>query len=395
MTECFSSPTVFVLSTVSQIPSSVSYMAVNSSAEITCTTSLPNPMGLYLRRFFHSERDIVYLSLHKGKVTKNITAPNYGSRVHMGPDQPTEAEGSSFLLRLSLLQLDDTDLYYCSWSHFSKEKEKDETLASNGTVIIVTSKRTHTERDSPSIQNEKPWLTVVTLSSCAFTEAGPWEPCKDQILDLILISLSVTAFTLVLILSIGVLVVKCKRVSMKWTKSHQQNQQQNWNKCGSSLQFRRNFRPARDVEPLRPNSPQCICPERRPAPPCPYMTTSANPLDFRGILWAADASEENSTTVWLHTLILQRWPPISYLLFTSFCTNLYFVCGKVHEPPHPGRCGVYVARVLTKFLVVPCWVTCLCDLLAHTLCFLCVSLAASDLSVSWLTLIWTVNLSLR
>ncbi|KAG7232855.1 hypothetical protein INR49_008023 [Caranx melampygus] len=222
----FLMPTEVILNnwTVSQVPDSVSYMRVNSSAEITCTTSLSNPIGLYLRRYFHHDRDIVYLSLKEGKVTKNVIAPNYGGRVHMTPDKLTESKGSSFMLRLSLLELEDTDMYYCTWSHFSTQRSQEETKSSNGTIIIVT-------------------------------KEGPQEPCTDQILDLILISLSVTAFTAVLILLIGVLTVKCKR-------------------------FKKTFRPARDVERRRPNSSPYICPECRP----PYMTTSANPLDFRGIL---------------------------------------------------------------------------------------------------------------
>ncbi|KAM9410883.1 uncharacterized protein ACWYII_025809 isoform 2-T2 [Salvelinus alpinus] len=49
--------------TVSQSPSAVSLMKVNSSAEILCSTSLPDPTGLYLMGRFHDNRDVLYLSI--------------------------------------------------------------------------------------------------------------------------------------------------------------------------------------------------------------------------------------------------------------------------------------------------------------------------------------------
>ncbi|XP_071329345.1 uncharacterized protein [Trachinotus anak] len=218
--------------TVSQDPMSISHMMVKSSVEITCSTSLSDPMGLYLHRRFHGDRDVMYLSLKNGLVTKNNTAPTFRGRIHITPDRHIR-EGSGFTLHLSLLEQDDTDLYYCTWSYFRSETARPETQSSNGTIIIVT-------------------------------EEGPQGQCKDQILDLVLIILSVTAFSIVLMLFIGALTLRCR-------------------------QFRRNFRPDRAAKPPRPTSPQHFCLQHRPQhrPPlrphhCPYMVTSANTLDFRG-----------------------------------------------------------------------------------------------------------------
>lgn len=212
--------------TVSQDPVSISLMRINSTAEIKCSTSLSDPMGLYLHRSFHSKGDIVYLALDKGQVTKNTTTEEFTDRIHVAPDQQIR-EGYGFTMQLSLLGLEDTDLYYCSWSYFESETSSHKALPSAGTIIIVR-------------------------------ETDPQEQCRDHILDLILIALSVTAFAAVLFLFIGVLIVRCKR-------------------------FKKHFRPARGVKPPRPNRPQHVCPQQG-AQHYPYLITSGNPLDFRGIL---------------------------------------------------------------------------------------------------------------
>ncbi|KAF1374228.1 hypothetical protein PFLUV_G00247470 [Perca fluviatilis] len=210
--------------TVSQDPSSIS-LRVNSSAKITCSTSLPEPMGLSLKRAFHDKRDIVFLSLKNGLVTKYTIVEEFVGRINVAPDQQIRA-GYGFTLQLSLLGQEDTDLYYCSWIYFKSETANIETLPSNGTIIIVK------ERD-------------------------PQEQCRDHIWDLILIAFSVTALIVLSFLFAGV-IVRCKR-------------------------FKKNFRPARAVKPPRVNRPQhvCVCQQ------CPYLDTYVNnpTLDFRGILY--------------------------------------------------------------------------------------------------------------
>ncbi|XP_029312368.1 uncharacterized protein LOC115024717 isoform X2 [Cottoperca gobio] len=93
-------------------------MRVNSSAEIRCSTSLSNPMGLTLQRSFHGKPDVVYLDLKNGTLIKNTTAQEFKGRIHVAADRHTE-EGCGFILRLSLLGLEDTGLYFCSWSYMS------------------------------------------------------------------------------------------------------------------------------------------------------------------------------------------------------------------------------------------------------------------------------------
>ncbi|XP_042253252.1 uncharacterized protein LOC121886911 isoform X1 [Thunnus maccoyii] len=213
--------------TVSQNPSSISVITVNSSDEITCSTALPNPMGFYLQRRFHNTKDVVFLSLEEGRISKNTTAAEFEGRIHITPVKQI-VQGCGFTLRLSSLRLDDTDLYYCSWTYFKSETRV--THPSNGTVIIVK-------------------------------EKDPSEQCNSHFLDLILITLSVTAFTIIMFLVIGALILRCKR-------------------------FKKDFRPVRPEITPRPNRPEHVCHPRR-AQHFPYLVTSENtcgPLDFRGIL---------------------------------------------------------------------------------------------------------------
>ncbi|XP_059181187.1 uncharacterized protein LOC131959994 isoform X2 [Centropristis striata] len=166
--------------TVSQDPLSISLMRTNSAAEITCTTSLPDPLGFVLYRRFNGERELLYLSLSNGRVTKNTTAAEFVGRIHVVNHQIRKGHG--FTLRLSLLWQEDTDLYYCSWKHFRTETKTVETMPSKGTKIIVR------ERD-------------------------PQEQCGIHIVDLVLIALCVTSFTVILILCLGALIWRCKRKS--------------------------------------------------------------------------------------------------------------------------------------------------------------------------------------
>ncbi|XP_032358020.1 uncharacterized protein LOC116671134 isoform X2 [Etheostoma spectabile] len=176
--------------TVSQDPSSISLMRVNSSAKITCSTSLPDPLGLYLQSGFHDIRDIVFLSLENGLVTKNTTDPEFAGRINVAPDQQIR-EGHGFTLQLSLLGEEDTNVYYCSWRYFKSETANIETLPSIGTVIIVK-------------------------------ESYPHIQCGDHIWDLLLIAFSVTAFTVLLFLFVRG-IVRRKRVSTTSTSHLGQN----------------------------------------------------------------------------------------------------------------------------------------------------------------------------
>lgn len=128
--------TIHLSLTVSQEPMSISQVRLNTSMRITCSTSLSETMGVYLHRSFHGKNDVVFLALDKGQVTKDTIAENFAGRIRIVNEQQT-AEGYRFTWELSLLGLDDTDLYYCSWVYFNSEKGNQETRSSNGTVILV------------------------------------------------------------------------------------------------------------------------------------------------------------------------------------------------------------------------------------------------------------------
>lgn len=213
--------------TASQNPSSVSYKRVNSSAEITCSTSLSDPLGVYLYRRFPSDQDIVYLAFTKQQITKKTINEQFKDRIIVTEDQQIRG-GNGFTMQLSLLELQDTNLYYCSWTYF--ESRRRQTLSSNGTVIIVR------ERDSQ-------------------------EACREPVWDFTLILLSLTAFIVVLCLFIAALIWRCRR-------------------------FKKRFRPGRAAAPPRPprsDRPQHVRPQQRPQH-CPYLITSTTTSDFSRIL---------------------------------------------------------------------------------------------------------------
>ncbi|XP_008303195.1 uncharacterized protein LOC103374823 [Stegastes partitus] len=221
---CMPAEVILIIWTASQNPASTSYKRVNSSAEITCSTSLSDPMGVYLHRRFHSNKDIVYLSLKGGLITKNTINEDFAGRIVVTPDQQIKG-GYGFTMQLSLLELEDTNLYYCSWTYF--ELSKKQTVSSNGTVIIVS-------------------------------ETGPKEQCREPIWDFTLILLSITAFIVVLSLFIAALIWRCRR-------------------------FKKHFRPGRAAEPPAPDRPQHVCPQQH-VQLSPYLITSSSHSDFRGIL---------------------------------------------------------------------------------------------------------------
>lgn len=128
------SVTIHLSLTASQEPSSMSLMGINSSVEITCSTSLPDPMGVYLHRGFHGDEDAVYLDLEKGKVEKATVAPEFKGRIDVSSDQQIK-DGFRFTFQMSRLELTDTDYYYCRWIFLKTTKLED--LSSSGTVIIV------------------------------------------------------------------------------------------------------------------------------------------------------------------------------------------------------------------------------------------------------------------
>lgn len=123
---------------VSQSPSAVALMKVNSSAEILCSTSLPDPTGLYLRGRFHNNRDVLYLSIADRAVGRTTIHNGFRGRVTVVSDQDQEVKRCcDFTLRLSQLGVEDTDSYYCSWRYYDTKGKVLVQRHSNGTIIIV------------------------------------------------------------------------------------------------------------------------------------------------------------------------------------------------------------------------------------------------------------------
>lgn len=200
-------------------------MRVNSSAQITCTTSMPGAMGFSLYRTFKGNKQIVYLNLRGGEVTKRTIVAEFSSRIQVVPIP--QSKGQGFTLQLSLLGLEDTDVYFCSWSYLAKYPARPQDHSGNGTIIIIR-------------------------------ETDPNEMyCKSNVLDLIFVILSVAAFVVIMSFCIGALLARCNR-------------------------FKGQFRPVREEMASRPTRPQRPSPQH--AEHCPYLITSGYILQERELM---------------------------------------------------------------------------------------------------------------
>ncbi|KAL0984060.1 hypothetical protein UPYG_G00136560 [Umbra pygmaea] len=122
--------------TASQNPIGLPRMRVNSSADIHCSTSLPNPSGLYLKGRFHGNREVLYLSMNDGAIQKVTTNTRFTDRVTVVKIQGVDL-GYELTLRLSQLKVEDTDCYFCSWRYYDTNAKKLVVLPSNGTIIMI------------------------------------------------------------------------------------------------------------------------------------------------------------------------------------------------------------------------------------------------------------------
>lgn len=64
------------------------------------------------------------------------------------------------------------------------------------------------------------WFTSLLFLMPLHTEYDPHKQCEEQILDQVLISLSVAAFTVILFLFTGALILRCRRVGTNQTLFH-------------------------------------------------------------------------------------------------------------------------------------------------------------------------------
>ncbi|XP_017556569.1 uncharacterized protein LOC108429374 [Pygocentrus nattereri] len=110
-----------------QTPAAIVLSKLNSTAELRCSTTL-KPLGLYLKQRYSKPRELLYLSISDN--TKTITS-GFEHRLSV------TGECCDFTLRLSELQIEDTDGYYCQWAFSEGEGIKFSYRQDKETVIIV------------------------------------------------------------------------------------------------------------------------------------------------------------------------------------------------------------------------------------------------------------------
>ncbi|MEQ2192453.1 hypothetical protein XENOCAPTIV_011841 [Xenoophorus captivus] len=243
--------------TASQGPLTISNVRVNSSLEIICTTSLENPIGLALKRRFLGNTEIIYLSFQNEVVTKNTTTEKFRNRIGITQEQLDPGIRYKFKLQLSLLGLDDTDLYYCQWTYIKNPTYIQLHLESNGTVIIVRGKQNRSSHWKSCNVTCSLKCSCPTLS---LPEHGPVEQCSDHTVDLTLICMSIVAFTALSFIFVGVMIMRCRKFKKRFTPGRP---------YAPPL-------PPRRPQPPRPNHSRHIYPQLQTAHHCPYMMTSTN-----------------------------------------------------------------------------------------------------------------------
>ncbi|KAI1896692.1 hypothetical protein AGOR_G00097380 [Albula goreensis] len=157
---------------VTQSPKAIPLMSVNSTAVIQCSATLPNLVGLFLKRRFSRKMEVMYLSLAANKTNVN---PEYKNRLSV------TGGCCNYTLHLSQMGVKDTDGYYCQWSQLHLHSGSSKMYESPDTIVIVR------ERD-------------------------PKEDCnRDRTLHQILFLLTVSVSVVVVCVFIGVLVWRCTR----------------------------------------------------------------------------------------------------------------------------------------------------------------------------------------
>lgn len=78
--------------------------------------------------------ELVYLDMEDGKIKENITKDSLVGRIEIMHEKRNK-EDYGFTWRLSLVRVEDTDWYYCSWTPKAAKETMDEL---RGATIIVT-----------------------------------------------------------------------------------------------------------------------------------------------------------------------------------------------------------------------------------------------------------------
>ncbi|KAJ0060724.1 hypothetical protein NL108_017826 [Boleophthalmus pectinirostris] len=170
--------------TAAQTPASITELRLNSSVKITCSITAEGVLTVGLdRRFDH--QNVIFLALENDAIGRK-TILKYKQRMEVELDKPS-AKTFRVNFTISRLQVDDTDLYFCSWNYYARTLN---TITTNGSIIIVNDRL-----------REKP-------------ESG----CSDGffINDITLIALSVVSIPFVICFLIFTALVLCKSFQKKF-----------------------------------------------------------------------------------------------------------------------------------------------------------------------------------
>ncbi|XP_066518708.1 uncharacterized protein [Hoplias malabaricus] len=110
-----------------QNPPAIVLSKLNSSAELTCSTT-HRPSSLSLKQRYFSSRELLYIHMEDDKMTFN---KDFKHRLSV------TRHGFNFTLHLSQLQIQDTDSYYCEWVVVNSTMSDFIYKQANETVIIV------------------------------------------------------------------------------------------------------------------------------------------------------------------------------------------------------------------------------------------------------------------
>ncbi|XP_062388365.1 uncharacterized protein LOC134077025 [Sardina pilchardus] len=131
---------------VSQSPKVIALMQLNTSAEISCSATVPckELHGLSLKRRFNGNIQLFYQYM---AVETDTVHQDFKGRISV---TPKPGDCCEFTFQLSLLQVADTNGYYCSWEIFDENKAESSTLESNYTLIIVRERNPEEPCTEPS-----------------------------------------------------------------------------------------------------------------------------------------------------------------------------------------------------------------------------------------------------
>ncbi|XP_039595958.1 uncharacterized protein LOC120517611 isoform X2 [Polypterus senegalus] len=100
-----------------------------TTAEIRCGISMKEIDGLYLYRKFTGSDKVMFLYIRKMEAEIH---ENYSSRLNYSKTC------CDFLIKISKLRPDDSDVYYCRFKYVNMSTHEEEEYTSTGTLVMVT-----------------------------------------------------------------------------------------------------------------------------------------------------------------------------------------------------------------------------------------------------------------